>query len=46
MLETDCFDSEAVAKVVKGIVLDSTHQNIYGIVSPGAHILAVSAYML
>ena len=44
MLETGCFESHLVAEIVKEIIIGTTHLNIYGLVSPSTHILAVSAY--
>ena len=31
MLETGCFDSDAVAEIVKEIIIGTTHLNIYGL---------------
>lgn len=48
MLETGCFesDSDLVAKIVKEIIIGTSHLNIFGLASVIAHILAVSVYML
>ena len=46
MLETGCFESHLVAEIVKEIIIGTTHLNIYGLVSPIAHILAVSAHVV
>ena len=45
MLETGCFDSDAVAKIVKEIIIGKSHLTIYGLASLIAHILAVSVYI-